>query len=1310
MKKRNLLLNLVLLISCFNILSQDVITCTNDTIKLKTKNYKYGIIEWEQSIDGKNWQKIKGEFDTTFIFKPIKTSYYRAVNKLPNCAPIYSSKTLVQRPPVANAGSDRAINDNFLFLSGNTEANSKGNWTVLDGTNGTFDDKTNAETKFTGESGNYKLLWKLENSCGFSTDTVSVEILENTYYDKIVIVDETDKILSSQNEIENGNYTIEFNDPVPEIDTETILIGTTGNGYLRKVSSVTKTDNTFTMTTTLGKLEDILIKGGFDLSKILSLDAITKKSKTSFKQLRTLPTRKDILSKKELKSGIHYFLIDEEVKSLNNNVRKKASKETDKKTVLDFTLGGDLVDKDGIKINLKGNLNFTPNLRTEFNEDIFRPDFSLLLENSKLKNTFTFSLTGDYESNTLNNFNLFSYTKVVYILVSGVPLLITTDIDFEGKITANTKANLSFVHKFTNTITTNASISYKSGKWDKEFNSSTVNSLDNNLDISGNFIQSLEIGPKIGFKVYDVVGPYVELKLTETFKICAKSNNLEPINWNGNFDLGTKVTAGIEARGFGRKLFDFSETWENSGLYSLKFPYKLNYIQGSNQQYIKGTTLVHSPEVRITDNKGNPIQFVSVKFETDPNSSDTVSNEYVLTDADGYAITDWTPTVDNSSQLKVSVVDCNDQNISNSPLIFNATEVKAIDCSETTLSASYKIEDNILIPYAHRGKSPYTYSIDNVSFSNEKPEIALVDGRTYTIYVKDNNGCVASKSYISIPFSCDDSDLDLEISTYGKNIDVKATGGKPPYEYSTVALPGTGFKALGNSNSNNFTSATTFYNLPLGKHQITIKDANGCEKSSTINLETTNTELSAYFEYENDNGLVTFKNLSNNAESYEWDFGNGTTSNEQNPIIYFENLGNYEVSLTIIDKENKVANLKRTIDIQKSNSQKIFKGNLVLSTQFDIDNFNYNVIKGNLEINLLKNTNITNLKGLKSLKAVEGFLGIGNRNSTGFSQENTTLKSLDGLENLISINEGLWLGYSQFAFPNSVLTSISALKNLKTVGGIYLFGNSSLKSIEVFKNISFLKSDLIISNNSNLISLNGLNNIKKIVGRLEISNNPNVNSLEQLKNLNNIGSSLWVIGNGNINSIEVFKNLSTINGDLYFSDINIKNLIGLENIKSIKGKLILTNNNLLENIEDLRNIVTIGDFITISNNNSLTSFKGLNIEKVEGNLSIEDNLLLTSLSGLENIKDIKKDIIINSNTNLKTLKGLSSLSNIGGKLYIGRDSRDNKTGNPKLTNFCEISNLIRDGIISIDEYFIKNNLYNPTYQQIQNNSSDGCKG
>ena len=54
----------------------------------------------------------------------------------------------------------------------------------------------------------------------------------------------------------------------------------------------------------------------------------------------------------------------------------------------------------------------------------------------------------------------------------------------------------------------------------------------------------------------------------------------------------------------------------------------------------------------------------------------------------------------------------------------------------------------------------------------------------------------------------------------------------------------------------------------------------------------------ALFTYAEDGLTVTFENLSQNATSYLWNFGDGETSTEENPVHVFADYGDYTVRLT----------------------------------------------------------------------------------------------------------------------------------------------------------------------------------------------------------------------------------------------------------------------------------------------------------------------------------------------------------------------------------------------------------------------------
>jgi PKD repeat protein len=55
----------------------------------------------------------------------------------------------------------------------------------------------------------------------------------------------------------------------------------------------------------------------------------------------------------------------------------------------------------------------------------------------------------------------------------------------------------------------------------------------------------------------------------------------------------------------------------------------------------------------------------------------------------------------------------------------------------------------------------------------------------------------------------------------------------------------------------------------------------------------------ASFTYEESNGTVTFTDTSLNADYWQWDFGDGVTSTEQNPTHTYGASGDYSVTLTI---------------------------------------------------------------------------------------------------------------------------------------------------------------------------------------------------------------------------------------------------------------------------------------------------------------------------------------------------------------------------------------------------------------------------
>lgn len=64
------------------------------------------------------------------------------------------------------------------------------------------------------------------------------------------------------------------------------------------------------------------------------------------------------------------------------------------------------------------------------------------------------------------------------------------------------------------------------------------------------------------------------------------------------------------------------------------------------------------------------------------------------------------------------------------------------------------------------------------------------------------------------------------------------------------------------------------------------------------------------------NRTVTFNNLSNEAVSFLWDFGDGTNSTLKNPIKTYENYGTYNVSLTATNDNGDQDTFQATIEVE----------------------------------------------------------------------------------------------------------------------------------------------------------------------------------------------------------------------------------------------------------------------------------------------------------------------------------------------------------------------------------------------------------
>jgi PKD repeat protein len=88
-----------------------------------------------------------------------------------------------------------------------------------------------------------------------------------------------------------------------------------------------------------------------------------------------------------------------------------------------------------------------------------------------------------------------------------------------------------------------------------------------------------------------------------------------------------------------------------------------------------------------------------------------------------------------------------------------------------------------------------------------------------------------------------------------------------------------------------------------GTYTVSLKTTNSFgENTETIeNIIIVEETPEADFDTSIDGNLVSFNNISLNAENYEWNFGNGKTNTEENPINEYDQNGVYNVTLIAIN-------------------------------------------------------------------------------------------------------------------------------------------------------------------------------------------------------------------------------------------------------------------------------------------------------------------------------------------------------------------------------------------------------------------------
>lgn len=789
--------------------------CGTDTIILSAGNYQYAPIQWQESYNLTDWINIPNAENTTYTFFPTETKYYRAKVVYSHCPPEYSEVSLVQMPPQADAGADRTVPGSMVTLTGNAEEGADGTWSVLNGAGGSFSNLNSPQSQFImGTDTAYTLVYSLENTCGTDHDTVDVRFVQNTYVSNIVVVDTTDLFLSDSSQIAQGEYRIHFSTPIPTITDSTFLVGIVNDGFLRQVTSFTIEADTFTMQTAHATLEDIMVTGSLNAAQTFSVDTTTGKTSYGPQRLDHAPTRSELNTNPKFQTGeVFYYYPDERVEFIRSGITLGDKMKSSNNYLIDVNFNSALYALGGSSIMLNGHYKFEPNIIADMEfQGLTLNAANVGMYNGIIDQNYQVSLTAAASLNLVDHpFTLLSINKPVIMVIGGVPVYIIATLKLNGKVSANISGGLNITDNYTKTSTHSAYLEYLDQNWTYHYDESSEVDNDDSYSVTGNATQSFKIGPEFTFKIYNIVGPYVEAKLTENLSLCSDFNG----NWSAGMNIGGHIKVGVKAEVPAWTIFDVYKIWAQD-FYHLQLPYEVAIESGNNQNYALGNMLTYPVEVQISSNRGSSAPFATVHFSALNGGS--VSNSTVTADVNGIAATNWTPGGSGQSQLQVNVVDCEGEPINNAPVVFQAYE--AGNCVTSSLSVSIDQSGSTLSPIVHNGVSPYTYSTDGVNFNTSVPQISAIPGQGYTFYVRDGNNCTASESHYVPADACANSDLSLNVEVSGTSIILTAQGGTPPHLYSF--------------DGGSYDSTNELNSVAQGAHDVSVMDSNGCISSTAV--------------------------------------------------------------------------------------------------------------------------------------------------------------------------------------------------------------------------------------------------------------------------------------------------------------------------------------------------------------------------------------------------------------------------------------------------------------------------------------------
>jgi gliding motility-associated-like protein len=277
----------------------------------------------------------------------------------------------------------------------------------------------------------------------------------------------------------------------------------------------------------------------------------------------------------------------------------------------------------------------------------------------------------------------------------------------------------------------------------------------------------------------------------------------------------------------------------------------------------------------------------------------------------GYTYT-WTPSGGNgntannlsSNTYTINVLDANNCPISTSILIDQPAPISLITAPDNTIC--YGNNTNVYVNVSG-GTQPYSYNWNNgLPNSNGPHSVTLTTTTQFSVVVTDANNCQYSGS----------TNITVQPSLSAIGMQTSVCHASLVTVYPTLISPGNGGPYSYSWNSGQTTSVITVQgNLSLGSYNTyTVTISDGCSIPDAVAVVTINLypnpviSFSAYPQSGCKPLKVFFEGFSNGTNDlFQWNFGNGLTSNQQNTSTTYTDIGAYTPTLTVTSDKGCVS-------------------------------------------------------------------------------------------------------------------------------------------------------------------------------------------------------------------------------------------------------------------------------------------------------------------------------------------------------------------------------------------------------------------